>query len=104
MKELSSHIKEEVKVHVETQQEKQKKFIGSIKKYPGHYIWQINLRTQELTKVEFDEEAINFETGAAERKIITKEGHWYCSALNRKSAFNRFNKMAKSFVKRLQAV
>ena len=95
MKELSSNIKEEVKMHIEQQQEKKHEFIGSIKKQPGHTIWQINLKTQEITPAEFDEESINFETKLPERKIITRQGHWYCSALNKKSAFNRFNKMAQ---------
>jgi len=95
MKELSSHIKEEVKMHIEQQQEKKTDYIGSIKKYPGHVIWEINLKTQEITKAEFDEESINFETKLPERKIIVKKNHWYCSALNINSAFNKFNKMAK---------
>jgi hypothetical protein len=94
MKELSSHIKEEVKMHVETQQEKQKTFVGSFIKHPGHTVWQINLRTQEISEAKFSEEYITID-GVTKRNIIRELNHWYCSALNKKSAFNKFNKMAK---------
>lgn len=94
MKELRSHIKEEVKMHVETQQEKQKTHLGSFKKHPGHTIWQINLRTQVISEVEFTEEYATMD-GDITRNILRKEYHWYCSALNKTSAFNKFNKMAK---------
>lgn len=97
MKELSSHIKESIKIHAERQQEKQRKHIGSFIKHNGHTIWQIDLRTQEITPAEFSEEFATIEGGIT-RNIVKKDNHWYCTALNKKTAFNRFNKMAKIFL------
>lgn len=96
MKELSSHIKESVKIHVERQHEKHRKHVGSFIKHNGHTIWQVDLKTQEITPAEFSE---TFATigGGVTRNIVKKDNHWYCSALNKKSAFNKFNKMAKIF-------
>lgn len=101
MKELLSHIKEEIKIRVETQQEKQKLYTGSLKRHPGQTIYQVDLRTQTISKADFDESAIIFETGEAERKITRKENHWYCAALNEKNAFKKFNYMAKQVFEKL---
>lgn len=98
VKELSSHIKEEIKIHAEQQQEKQLKYLGSLKRHNGHDIWEIDLKTGKISKAEFSDEAVNFETGVAERKIITKENHWYCSALNNENAFKKFNAKAKTLI------
>lgn len=97
MKELSSHIKEEIKIHAPKQYEKQKAFIGSFQPQPGQTIWQINLRTQEISKAEFTEEFANI-GGSITRTIVTKELHWYCCALNEQNAFRKFNKIAKSII------
>lgn len=100
MKELESHIPEEIELRVERQHKKQVDYVGSFIRHNGHTIWQLNLKTQEITPAEFSEEVIDFETKASKRKIIAKPGHWYCSALNIKTAFKKFNKMAKVFVER----
>lgn len=100
MKELEPHNPEQIELRVEKQHKKQADFIGRFVKHPGHTIWELNLRTQEITAAEFSEEVIDFETGAAKRKIIAKPQHWYCSALNQKTAFNKFNKMARLALER----
>lgn len=102
MKELTAHTKEEIKTHAEQQQEKQKKFDGYIERHPGQFVYQVDLRTQVISKAEFSEEVLNFESGKLERKIIRKEHHWYCAAINEKNAFRKFNNMAKSFLEKLK--
>lgn len=96
MKELSSHIKEEIAIHAEKQHEKQKKLVGSFVNHKGHTIWQIDLKTQEITPAKFAEEYVTIGGGSV-RNIIKDDKHWYCSALNKETAFKRFNKMAKVF-------
>ena len=98
MKELSSHIKEEIKIHAPKQYEKQKQLIGSFHPYPGQKLWQINLKTQEISEAEFSKEFATI-AGDVKREIIKKELHWYCCALNKNNAFKKFNKMAEEFLK-----
>ncbi len=57
-----------------------------IKKRKGHSLWQINLRTQEISTIAHSEE------------VFTEENHWYCSALNKENAFRKFNLMAKQAI------
>lgn len=99
MKELNSHIKEEIQVHAQKEVEKQRKHIGSFIKHNGHTVWQIDLRTQEITKAEFSEEFATIEGGIT-RNIIKKDNYWYCSALNKNNAFKKFNLMAKIFLEK----
>lgn len=102
MKELE--LPKQDKLSVNTEQEKRKEIVhvGRIKRGDGHKIWQLNLKTQELTEAEFNEEVVDFTTGAVKRKIIIKEDHWYESALNRQNAFRKFNNRAKKIVQNLK--
>lgn len=97
MKELSSHIKKEVSIHAPKQYEKSKKHVGTFEHHKGHTIWQINLKTQEITAAKFSEEYATI-NGGITRNIIKDDNHWYCSALNKENAFKRFNRMAKIFL------
>lgn len=99
MKELSSHIKESIKIHAERQHEKQRKHVGSFIKHNGHTIWQIDLKTQEITPETFSEEFYTLEGGIT-RNIVKKDNYWYCSALNKNNAFKKFNQMAKIFLEK----
>lgn len=100
MKEIDPHIPEQIELRVEKQHKKQADFIGRFINYPGHTIWELNLRTQEIVPAEFSEEVIDFETGAPKKRIISKPKYWYCSALNKKTAFKRFNEMARLVMER----
>lgn len=99
MKELSGHIKEEIGVHAQKQHEKQKKYLGTLEKHNGHIVWQIDLRTQEITAAEYSEEYATI-GGGVTRTIIKKDNHWYRSALNKKNAFKKFNQMAKAVIEK----
>lgn len=102
MKELSAHITDEIKIHSQKEEKRQVK-VGSITRQPGQLIFSINLRTQEIEEVEFDDKVINFETGGVNMKINKKENHWYCAALNKENAFKHFNHMAEEIVKGLKS-
>lgn len=98
MKELSAHTTEEIQIHAQKEIQKQRVHLGSLKRYPGQKIFELNLRTQQIAPVDFDEKVINFETGSPNMKIFAKEDHWYCAALNEKSAFRKFNLRAKQII------
>lgn len=57
----------------------------------GLFVWQIDIKTQVISKSDFTYEAKNF-----------KEGHWYCIALNEKNASRKFNNMAKEFIEAIK--
>lgn len=97
MKELSSHIKEEVKMQVECQQEKQKVLVDRFRKHPGQFVWEMNLRTQEIKLAEYSQEYADV-NGGITREIIRKENHWYEPATNKKTAFKKFNNRAKQII------
>lgn len=97
MKELASHIKQEIGVHAQKQYEKQKKFVGSFKRHNGHVVWQIDLKTGEISPVEYSEQFATI-NGKITRNIVTEDNHWYCSALNKDNAFRKFNLMAKKLI------
>ena len=94
MKELSSHLKEEIEIHAEKQHEKQKRLINSLKRYPGQFVYQLNLKTQEISLAEFKDEFVDI-NGKIIKNIDVKENHWYTTAINEKNAFKKFNNMAK---------
>lgn len=100
MKELSSHIKEEIKVHAQKQEERQRKFIGSFIKHKGQTVWEVDLKTQEIKPAEFTEEFATI-NGGVKRNIIKKEFHWYCVAINKKNAERKFNKMAEIVINQI---
>ena len=95
MKELSSHIKEEIGVHAQKQYEKQKRLVNSLKRQPGQFVYQLNLKTQEISIAEFKDEFLDINGGVV-KNVDIKETHWYAVAINEKNAFRKFNNMAKS--------
>ena len=97
MKELKSHIKEEVKMHVETKQEKQKILFDSFERQPGQQVWELDLKTQEIRLAEFSNEYASID-GSVTRDIIMKDNCWYEPALNKENAFRRFNNRARFIV------
>jgi hypothetical protein len=101
MKELDAHKKEEIAVHAQKQQEKQHAFIGQFRPHPGQKIWQIDLKTLEVTPAEIDEAAVNIE-GEVQKKIIVKEKHLYCVAINKKNALRKFDLQCKVILENIQ--
>lgn len=101
MKELDAHKKEEIVVRAQKQHEKQQVFIGKFRPQPGQKIWQIDLKTQEVTEAEIDEAAVTL-TGDIAKKIITKPKHLYCVAINKTNALRKFNLQCKKIFENIQ--
>ena len=73
---------------------KELKQIGSMRRIPGHKNWKINLTNLRVSELDSDDfERFVHLDGKATTKIIIKENHLYCQALNRKNAYRRFGKM-----------
>lgn len=70
------------------------KLIGKMRRIPGLKIWQLDLKTFEITLAEMDIQ-ITFD-GSTKAKLITAPGMIYCQALNKKNAFKKFQKQLKN--------
>lgn len=97
MKELSNIEPDKLKVTDERPVKKESRFLGSMRSYNGHKIWQLELATTAITEVEFD--SINYKLkGGTQKNIITKKGFLYCSALNIENAEKKFKKMITKMI------
>lgn len=95
MKELNAHIREDLTPKIQNEQHiPSTTLITSFKRWNGHIIWELNQKTQEIKRAEFKEENVSL-TGKVTRTILSKPFHLYCSALNEKAAFKRFNEMSR---------
>lgn len=79
------------------QVEKKKMLLDTILVHPGHRFFELNVKTLEFIEVFTTDKSISI-TGDKRSKINMKEGHLYCSALNRKSAEGKFIKMLHKIV------
>jgi hypothetical protein len=103
MKELNAHKKEEIGVHAQKQQEAGRIWTGRLRPQGGQKIWELNLRTQEISEVnKFDEVAVEFKTKALIKTIIRKPKHLYCVAINEKNAWRQFNNQCKKIFENIQ--
>ncbi len=88
----------EIVNEVKKQVEKQLKFVEQKRPHSGHKCFEINTKTNEINLAEFKEEAISFEDArsgiiSGKRKVIIKEGCVYVTALNKKNAIKKYNKL-----------
>lgn len=88
MKESQLNLKEDIQIVGQKEIEKKTKFIGSMKKIPGHTLFEFNLETLMLGRAEVKQEAAI--TGNGGHKVTTrvdqKENCIYIQALNLKNA------------------
>lgn len=101
MKELNGQDKLNEKQSLETVQKQQQqvelKWIDDLRPLRGHKLWEINNNTRSVTLAEFQPmhtvDFIEFERSGSlnsQKKVITKSGYSYVSALTKQSALERF--------------
>lgn len=100
MKELTQHLKEEIKVEAVKEIAKQHKFFGSLNPKKGQTVWQMDLNTLEITPAKFEE--VNFiatgEGKGVHKKLVIKTDCIYNVALNMENAKRKFiNRLNKGF-------
>jgi len=106
MEELkSTTAKAEQEIVSEKEQRKEEKKIATIKPHRGHTLYEVNMSTGEIVEATFEKTDIAYEAAinkynVARRKVITKEGHYYVSALNKKNVVKKLNKQAKEYATR----
>ncbi len=98
MKELEQIHKDKVEISTQaTVPVKSETKITTVSIQPGHTIFKINLENLLVSKLQDDdyEKYIDFKTGK-KTKVIVKQKHLYCAALNKKNAMKKFGKMMHS--------
>jgi hypothetical protein len=96
MKELQ--LKDKLaKQEIVAQQEKQfeQVYQGSLKPHQGHTLFEINTKTGEIAKAQFETTDIQWEDAvygkiSKKRKCIVKPDYVYISALNVKNALKKY--------------
>lgn len=99
MRELERQYQDENKDQIESEHlEREKiefKFQHSIRPRKGHTVWEINLKTKEISHAKYKEtDIIDFheaqkKTGKNIKDIVRNPGFIYISALNQKNALKR---------------
>lgn len=98
MKELENITADKTKVSEERPVRKEKKFLGSMKKHPGHKLYQLELSNGEITLAQFEQSEYHI-GGGTHHKLLFKDGFIYTTALNKKNAEKKFIKIVKSVAK-----
>lgn len=91
-----------IEIAVEDERRKQIKLIGRIVKRPGLTIWEIDLKAHTIKPATFKKEEVvavtslkpNQASSVTHKKIEVKPYCLYIQALNKKSAFRKFQKNA----------
>jgi hypothetical protein len=90
----------EVEESIKQKKEIQYKFIDRIKPHEGHRVWEVDLKTKEVSLAEYVEHhTINWSDAVKMfynpehlKEIRVKKGKAYIAALNQESALDRFYK------------
>jgi hypothetical protein len=84
----------------EKEQEKKEKLLQTIKPHRGHTLFKVNLKTNEISKAEFEKTDIEYmnaigRNNVSRKKVIVEEGYYYVSALNKKNVIKKIKKIFK---------
>ena len=95
---IPTEHKDPVKEVRKKEEEKQEKYLGSMKPHKGHKTFKYDTKTGELTEAKFEEDIASFvkkdkkDLSPRRRRIIAEKECIYVSALNIKNAVKRLAK------------
>jgi len=85
---------DQIEIVDENQIKKQKQFVGSLRPNLGHFCFEYNVETNELSFAKFEDPIFDLHTGKPiRRKVSVKEECLYITALNRKNAVRKLSKI-----------
>ena len=93
MKEAEQKIPDtNIEVSIKQQKKAEHKFIGRIVSRDGHKIWKIDKQTLDVEEAIFSNTTYKM-FGENKKEVVVKDGFFYVSALNKKNALKKYNKM-----------
>lgn len=98
MKELLTHIKEEVngaKITAQVPKQAEYALMGIIKPKPGHIVWEFNLESGECFPAQYKKVNAMFSMLKSLypiKELVQREGYIYIPALNIENAIKKYNK------------
>lgn len=100
MKELLITPQDRTEVRTPQQQEKKLDYIGTLRKKPGHTLFEIDTETGDIRPAEFESSYVDYTQAAAgtiypRRVLVVKDGCIYKSCLNKKNAKKHFENFKK---------
>jgi len=90
---LDKSLKSDVRIEQSVKKEKEKKhsLVKSIIPHKGHTIYEIDIKTLEITEAEYAN--VTYVWGGENKpEVMIKKGCAYVSALNKKSALKKYKK------------
>jgi hypothetical protein len=103
MKEIQQHDKDKIKIVKQAEVKKQQQFIGKVRLAKGLTLYQMNCKTGNISKVQYDDAVVKIENVKANKtkrvlKVKYLPGHLYVQALNDKNAKRKFTKIALELI------
>lgn len=99
MKELKAHLKEEIQIRVDKQQQKESRLqlLGTIKPKKGQFIFEIDTVTGEVFQAEFVCATVDYADAvkgniSAGIEMVVKENCIYIPAINEANALKKYKK------------
>lgn len=99
MNEIKIKQKEKTELQIQKRQEKTKYLDEQILPHRGHTIWEINNETLEIKKAEFSHFGVFIFGKENRREIIKVPNCTYISALNQKTALDKYRKGESGSIK-----
>ena len=105
MKELESANQDTIKIHAESENKKEVRFLGSQRKIKGLKLWEFDFETKELSEVNYKKERLFIpslkstpDKKAMHKQVEVKQTGIYIQALNRENALRKLKKRLKFLI------
>lgn len=98
MKETELFTADKVAIHKQNAIKKATNHVGFIKPHAGHTCFEINVKTGAISPAKFEESTMTFApngNGMVRRKVVIQPDCLYVSALNKKNAIKKLQKLNK---------
>jgi hypothetical protein len=87
------------KIELTAEQKKHIELLGSLQLRKGQKLWKVHHQTKEVSEATFHHQgAVSLFEKQYHRKVLVEEGYWYTSAINKKNALRKFEKMMRAHI------
>lgn len=93
MKEIEVLQKDKISIYKQQEQKKELKLYARLLPNRGHILYEINTKNLDIQEASFNKTDIHFTKLNVKKSVIMKEDCFYISALNKKNAMKKYNKI-----------